>query len=269
MGETMRFGVNKRVPWLKFGVVGVIVFFGFLVFRGTFRYFSGEKGTVIPRTPMLSQVKVPERVFRGDLNGKKLVALTFDDGPYSETTPRLLDILKEKGAVATFFELGMRAKDNTEITKRVFEEGHEVGSHTMYHQDLIELSNEAVEGDIKEANAVFEEILGIKPKITRVPYGNSNQFIREHVKTPLIYWSVDTKDWETKDTNKVVEETMKATSDGAIILYHDIYGSTVDAIPIVIDQLRDQGYEFVTVSELAELRGVRLENGEVYTKFEP
>lgn len=269
MGEAMRSGINKKMPWLKFGLIGVFLFFAVLIFKGTLHYFSGESKVAVPKTPMSQHVKVPERVFRGDLTGKKLVALTFDDGPSRETTPRLLDILKEKAAVATFFELGMRADGEPDITKRIFEEGHEVGSHTMGHRNLVELPDGDIEWEIKEAESTFERLLGHKVPLTRVPYGNTNEKVREVTGTPLVYWSVDTKDWESKDSGKVVEETMRSVSDGAIVLYHDIYPSTVDAIPAVIDELRGQGYEFVTVSELSELRGVEMKKGETYSKFEP
>lgn len=265
----MRFGINKELPWLKFALPIIIVFMLILGFSGVFFRKVGVDTTFVPKTPMMRHTKVPERVFRGDLSGKKLVALTFDDGPAFDTTSRLLDILRDRGAVATFFELGTRARGNPEITKRVFEEGHEIGNHTMYHQNLAKVPMNEAEDDLNESKGVFREIIGREPSLTRLPYGNSTDFVKEILGTPIIYWSVDTKDWETKDTEKIVENVLSTADDGAIILMHDIYSTTIDAVPIVIDRLREDGYEFVTVSELADYRGVELENGEVYTKFEP
>lgn len=269
MGKAVRFKLNRQIPWLKIAIPIIVFLFliGFLI--GIFKFRAIKYAVVIPKTPMMQQAKVPERVFRGNLSGKKLVALTFDDGPAIETTPRLLDLLKEKGVVATFFELGMRVRSNPEITKRAVEEGHEVGSHTMYHQNLVRVSREDAEADIKEAKDVFRETLGKEIELTRLPYGNEDDFVRTAVGTPVVYWSVDTKDWDSKDTQKIVEIAVNSASDGAIILMHDIYSTTVDAVPEIIEQLRGQGYEFVTVSELADERGIRLSDGEVYSRFEP
>ena len=259
--------IFKRVPWLKFAVPIILIFFVILGVSGTFKRFSGETEVIVPTAPMSIQPEVPERIFRGNLIGKKLVALTFDDGPSSATTMRLLDILKEKKAIATFFELGGMARNHPEITRRAAQEGHEVGSHTMWHQNLIAVSRSAAEGDINEAKAVFREILGEEPKLTRMPYGNSNAFTASVAGTPLVYWSIDTRDWESKNADSVTEIAVSRAYDGAIILMHDIYDSTVDAVPRIIDQLRNEGFEFVTVSELAELKGEELKNGETYVDF--
>ncbi|MBR3257005.1 polysaccharide deacetylase family protein [Candidatus Saccharibacteria bacterium] len=264
----MRTSINKRFPWLKFAIPIVFGAFLGLVVAGVMHGVRGETRN-IPKAPMRIHSEVPNRVFRGDLTGKKLVALTFDDGPADGVTTRLLDVLKEKGAVATFFELGMRMRAYPHITQRAIKEGHEVGSHTMYHQNLITLPEDAIRGDITEAKDVFREVLGEGPELTRVPYGNSNDAVKNVAGTPLVYWSVDTKDWESKNAGAVVENTLSNTRDGSIVLMHDIYDSTVDAVPEIIDRLRADNFEFVTVSELAEIRGVELVSGETYSKFEP
>ena len=271
-GGEMKRGVWRKlrigVPWLRIAMAILIGGFLTLEVSGVMIGRVGET-EMVPATPMQRQARVPERIFRGNLKGKKLVALTFDDGPGAETTPRLLDILKEKQAVATFFELGSKARNNPDITRRAKEEGHEVGSHTMYHQNLIRVGRGAAEADINEARGVFREILGAEVKLTRMPYGNANEFTARVAGTPLIYWSVDTRDWAVLDAGMVEENAVGAAGDGAIILMHDIYNSTVDAVPRIIDRLRGEGYEFVTVSELAEERGVELANGVTYFKFEP
>lgn len=265
----MRFGINKSLPWLKIGLPIILIAFFVLGFRGTFRKDVGESSVLIPEAPMSLQVKVPERVFRGILAGKKLVALTFDDGPALDTTPKLLDILKEKNAVATFFQLGMRMKAMPEISQRTMEEGHEVASHTMYHQNLIAIPKEAAEADIKEAREVYREILGKDMQLVRMPYGNSNDFVAGIAEAPLIYWSVDSKDWESKDAEKVLDSVDATARDGSIVLMHDIYESTIEAVPRIIDELRADGFEFVTVTELAEERGIELNFGETYFSFYP
>lgn len=269
MWAKMRFGINKNVPWLKIGLPIVVGAFLILGVRGTFRKNTGEQEMLTPEAPMRVQVKVPEKVFRGSLVGKKLVALTFDDGPGEGTTTRLLDILKEKGAVATFFQLGMRMRVMPEVSQRAKEEGHEVESHTMYHQNLVMLSKSEAEADIREAQGVYREVLGEENRLTRMPYGNSSEFTEGVVGTPLLYWSVDSRDWESKDAEKVREAVVGTTRDGSVVLMHDIYDSTIEAIPGVIDGLRAEGFEFVTVLELAEERGVKLERGETYFSFYP
>ena len=264
-----RFGLNKNVPWLKIALPLVVVIFLVIGVKGTFRKYSGESEMPVPESPMAKHVKVPEKVFRGNLVGKKLVALTFDDGPSPETTPRLLDVLKEKGAVATFFELGIRMRGYPEISQRAKAEGHEVESHTMSHQNFAELSRGETEADLGEAKGVFKEVLGEEVRLVRMPYGNSTEASRGLVGTPLIYWSVDSRDWESKDAEKVRESILGATRDGSIVLMHDIYNSTVEAVAGVVDGLRAEGFEFVTVSELAEERGEKMESGETYFAFYP
>lgn len=269
MGETMRFSINKSIPWLKIGIPVVLICFLVVGLRGTFKRYAGEGEVLSPEAPMRVQVQVPEKVFRGSLIGKKLVALTFDDGPGEGTTARLLDILKEKGAVATFFQLGMRMRGAPEVSQRAKAEGHEVETHTMYHQNLVAIPRGEAEADIREAQGVYREVLGEERRLTRMPYGNSNDFTADVAGSPLLYWSVDSRDWESKDAGKVQEAVISATRDGSVVLMHDIYDSTVDAVPGIIDGLRAEGFEFVTVLELAEERGVKLEAEETYFSFYP
>lgn len=261
-----KFKLNIYYPWLKFAFPILIFLFFFAGARGLIFRKVLEK-EIIPRAPMIVQARVPERVFRGDLSGKKLVALTFDDGPSRITTPQLLDILRDKKAVATFFELGTNASWNPEIVKRVVEQGNELGSHTNSHQNLVQISLMAVEDDKKQADMAFQEVLGEIPKIVRPPYGNFDERIMEILDAPVILWSVDTRDWESKDAEKIKEVVFSQTRDGAILLFHDIYQSTIDAIPEIIDRLREEGFEFVTISEMATLKGVELEKGEYYREF--
>ena len=215
--------------------------------------------------PMAHHVRATQRIFKD----KKLVALTFDDGPSSATTPRLLDILYEKDVPATFFMLGSKARNNPDIVRRIEKDGHIAASHTMYHQNLVRISSGAIKDDISEAKSVFKDILGHEPTLTRPPYGNINDAVRENVGTPMILWSVDPLDWKSQNVDEIMAVTREQIHDGAIILMHDIYDTSVDAVPIIIDELRKDGYEFVTVDELVKFRGVTLENGTAYYNFRP
>ncbi len=257
--------IDIRFPWLKLwfvcivGVIAILDLLDFTISR------TNDPDDRIRIAPMSKHVKVTERV----LEGKMLVALTFDDGPSSATTPALLDILFEKDVPATFFMLGNMARNNPDIVLRAEKEGHEIASHTMYHQNLIRISASAAESDINEAKAVFRDILDHAPSLTRPPYGNMNNTVRSAVGTPLILWSVDTLDWKNKNTDSIMSITMEQIHDGAIILMHDVHPTSVEAVPTLIDTLRDAGYEFVTISELAEIRDIELEDGVAYYNLRP
>ena len=256
--------IDIRFPWLKIvavlaiGILAILDLLDLTISKTTDPYNK------IKIAPMAHHVRI-----KRDLTGKKLVALTFDDGPSSATTPRLLDILYEKDVPATFFMLGKMARANPDLVRRAEKEGHIVASHTMYHQNLIRIPANAAKDDIAESKTVFNDILGHEPTLTRPPYGNINGAVRNSVGTPMILWSVDTLDWQSKDPSAILAVTKEQIHDGAIILMHDIYDTTVDAVPIVIDELRKDGYDFVTVPELAKIRGISLQSGTAYYNFRP
>ena len=257
--------INIRFPWLKLVAVLIIGLIAILDLLDLTISRANETYHYISIAPMSQHVRITER----DITGKKLVALTFDDGPSNLTTPTLLDTLKNRDVPATFFVLGNMARNNPELVKRMEKEGHDIASHTMYHQNLIRITPAAVQSDINEANSVFWDILDHAPKYTRPPYGNINDAVRNNVGTPMILWSVDTLDWKSKNPDAIVSTAMSEIYDGAIILMHDIYPTSVDAIPTLIDKIRESGYEFVTITELAKVRNVSLENGAVYYSLKP
>ena len=257
--------INIRFPWLKLVAVLIIGLIAILDLLDLTISRANETYHRVSIAPMSKHVRITER----DITGKKLVALTFDDGPSSITTPALLDILKNRDVPATFFMLGSMARNNPELVKQIEKEGHDIASHTMYHQNLIRITPAAVQSDINEAKAVFQDILGHLPDYTRPPYGNINDAVRNNVGTPMILWSVDTLDWKNKNTDAIVSTTMSEISDGAIILMHDVHPTSVEAVPTLINKIREAGYEFVTISELAKIRNVSLENGAVYYSLKP
>ena len=199
--------------------------------------------------------------------GSRVIALTFDDGPSAATTPRLLDILKGRNVKATFFVLGTLAERNPDIIKREAAEGHEIASHTPYHNQLTNLTYAQVRAEAVEMDRIFTEILGVVPPFTRPPYGAYNATVQDALHQPLITWSIDPRDWADRNSDIVCNRVISAAFDGAIILVHDIHATTVDAVPCIVDNLRKQGYEFLTVSELAAMKNVPLVNGGVYGSF--
>ena len=206
-----------------------------------------------------------------DITGKKLIALTFDDGPSGAITDQLLMHLRQKQVRATFFVLGYMAERSPHQLQKEISEGHEVGSHTANHTAFSRMSAADLINDSVRMNQIFTNILGHNTPFMRPPYGDGayTEKARKNIGQPMILWTVDTLDWKYRDAPTVRNNAVKDAFDGAIILFHDVYQSTVDAIPAIIDDLRAQGYEFLTVSELAKVRGVTMQNGLVYGSFTP
>ncbi len=198
----------------------------------------------------------------------KLVALTFDDGPSAEQTPRLLDICEKYGAHVTFYVLGSQAEKYPQILARAAKIGCEVGSHTYSHKQLTKLSSDTLKSEIEDASAVIESATGRPPRTLRPPYGAYNASVAESANAAIVLWSIDTLDWSTKDADQTVENILSGVRDGDIILLHDIYSQSIDAAERVIPALQSRGYILVTVEELINLRRGKLENGKTYRRVE-
>lgn len=194
--------------------------------------------------------------------GEKYVALTFDDGPRRGTTERLLDGLKERGAKATFFLIGQQIEDNAALVARMAEEGHQIGNHTWSHQRLDGILPDEAAQEVARTEAALEALLGGGEYWLRPPYGQVAEGVELGV--PMVKWCVDPRDWESRDADKVAQAILDNTAPNSIILLHDIYPTSVDAALRVVDQLRAEGYWFVTVEELLWLNGVRPEPGRMY-----
>ncbi|MDW0118430.1 polysaccharide deacetylase family protein [Sporosarcina thermotolerans] len=182
-------------------------------------------------------------------NGKK-VALTFDDGPDPKVTIQILNILEKHNAKATFFMLGSRVEYYPELTKEIFDAGHELAGHTWNHADLTKLTPERIAKEINDTSAIIEEVTGAKVKAYRPPYGAVNEKVRKQSDLPIILWDVDTRDWEHRNSQKLIQNVKQNTKDGSIILMHDIHQSTADGLDAILTFLEDEGYQFVTVSDL-------------------
>ncbi|MCQ2483235.1 MAG: polysaccharide deacetylase family protein [Clostridia bacterium] len=189
---------------------------------------------------------------------KKSVALTFDDG-HSNITSEVLDILEANEAKGTFFLIGDNISDaSPELIKRQLKLGCEIGNHSLTHSNMTELSAEDIKAEIEETSSRIEKLIGSRPKFFRPPYLVQNDVMFDNIDMPFIH-GADSKDW---DENVSVEErinnVMDLVKDGAIILMHDFTDNrrTLEALPIIIAKLRDDNYEFVTVSEIFERKGV-------------
>lgn len=182
------------------------------------------------------------------------VALTFDDGPHATNTPRLLDMLKERGMKGTFFVVGQCAAEYPQIMKRIVEEGHEVASHSWSHPNLSTMSEAGVREQLRKTHEVITRTAGVEPKVMRPPYGafteRQRRWSHGEFGYKCILWDVDTLDWKHRNAARVTGEIMQQTRPGSIILTHDIHKSTIDAMPSTLDGLKAKGFKLVTVSEL-------------------
>lgn len=196
--------------------------------------------------------------------GEKPIALTFDDGPHPKFTlqvAKVLDAYKIKG---TFFVIGKRARAYPQVLEQVAAQGHSIGNHTWSHPQLTKLSTLKVQEQVDMTQRTVERITGKAPKYLRVPYGRFNQDILTWANMPLIQWSVDPEDWKSRDAQNIAGHIIEHTKSGDIILLHDIHSATVEALPVIIEQLQKQGFVFVTVDQLIDLK-----KGQVYYKGPP
>lgn len=198
---------------------------------------------------------------QGDPKEKK-VALTFDDGPDSDTTVQVLDVLKEHDVKATFFVIGKRAEADKEVLKRMKDEGHIIGNHTWNHPDLMKLDKDTIAKELMETEDLVEKIVGYRMSLFRSPYGSLN---RDNVKQvadlgyKIIAWNVDSLDWKSLSGEQVRTNILENVRNGSIILQHSAGGpgedlsGTVEALPVIITTLKKEGYEFVTIPELLDI----------------
>ena len=178
------------------------------------------------------------------------VAITFDDGPSTVYTKILLDGLKERGVKATFFLTGQEIQYSKEVVKRMAKEGHIIGNHTYTHADLKKTNYKKAIKEIEDTNNAIKEITGKKPKYIRPPYGDWDERIFKETDMSIVLWSVDPEDWKDQNASIVARRVIKNTTDGDVILLHDIFKTSVNAAFIIIDKLQSQGYEFVTIDKL-------------------
>ena len=185
---------------------------------------------------------------------RKVVALTFDDGPNSTTTNQALDTLSKYGIKATFFVLGKNVSGNEEILKRMKADGHVIGNHSWSHPVLSKLSLDEAKKQITDTEAALTKVLGSSSKLMRPPYGAITDDIRNSLDLSFIMWDVDSLDWKSKNEAAILTEIQREVKNGSIILMHDIHAETVNALPKVIDYLKGQGYDFVTIPDLLDSR---------------
>lgn len=193
----------------------------------------------------------------------KYISFTFDDGP-SIYTNKIMDILDKYNYKATFFEVGNMINRYPEVTKEVVSRGYEVGNHTTDHSNLNRLNEAKIRSKIEGNNTIFNELTGENMLLVRCPYGNSNKRVKNVIDNPIIYWSVDSRDWESRNTDKIVNLVKENTKDGDIVLFHDLYPTTLEAIEVLAEYFYLNGYRIVSVSELFQIKGKELVSHNVH-----
>lgn len=193
----------------------------------------------------------------------KMIALTFDDGP-NYNTNKVLEVLEEYNVPATFFVLGSKIKGNEHIIKRIKESGSEIANHTYNHKILTRLTEVEVRKEIASTSNQIYKVTGEYPTLLRPSYGIINKKVKLLADTPIIIWDIDTLDWKYHNSKKIAGRVLSKAKDGSVVLMHDVYSSTSNALKIIIPELKERGYTFVTVSELFYYKGIELVNGKVY-----
>lgn len=221
------------------------------VYDGEGAYFLDASGVWVPN----------KKVANGPT-----IALTFDDGP-GKYTDRLLACLKENEATATFFVLGSLVDQYPNTLKEMVAIGCEIGNHSYSHATLTKLDEVGLKNEIDTTSQKIKAITGTDVFLVRPPGGTHNEYVRNIVNAPFIMWSLDTLDWQSKNTEIVVEKVLNNVKDGDIILLHDIHITSVEAAEVLIPTLKEAGYNLVTVSELATSKGKIIEPTQVYNSF--
>ena len=200
-------------------------------------------------------------------NSKKAIAITFDDSPNLGKTNKILKSLKDNHFHATFFVVGEKCEYNEDLLLSIKNSGNEIGSHTYKHQNLSKITNEELIEDFNKVNNIYKRLFNEDLKYLRPPYGIYKKSQLNVLNTAFILWSLDTLDWRYKNSDYLVNYVLDNVKDGDIILFHDSYNSTVKAIEELLPLLYSKGYLVMSVSELAKIKGIEIENNKVYNKF--
>ena len=196
---------------------------------------------------------------------KKMIALTFDDGP-NYNTSKVLKILEKYNIKATFFILGCNIEGNEKIIKKMKEQEMEIGNHMYSHRLLTKLKNNEIKEEINKVDEKILKITNKKPTLIRPSYGIYNKRTLPLLDRPIIIWNIDTLDWKQHNSQKIAKTVLNKVTDGNIILMHDIYSATANSLNIIIPALLKKNYQFVTVSELLYYKEIEIKNGNIYSR---
>lgn len=240
------FSVKAVSGWMKMKktLVGILVFD---MIMGMLCLWAGGKrqDTTAPASQEVSTGKIA-----GEEDVAKKIALTFDDGPHPRYTEQLLDGLKERNVVATFFVTGENAQNYPNIIRREQEEGHLIGNHTYSHIQLTSGNSETFREELVKTNEILENITGEKVSFVRPPYGSWDKSFEKELNMFPVLWNIDPLDWCSHNAECIAAKVVENAGDGDIILMHDYYDTSVTAALEVVDVLQKRGFQFVTVEEI-------------------
>ncbi len=241
----------KRVFWifLFFLSLGFFVGWRWILILEWKSIRTTENSHNIITTPKI-EISV-NRVFSWEiLPNTRYIALTFDDGPHKIHTKKLLETLKKYNVPATFYVIGQNISWNELLLRSMYEQWHEIASHSWNHANYTKMNIKDIINDRDRTEKKIYESTGVWPSIYRPPYGLTSPKIQSIIERKAILWNVDPMDWKYKNTNNIIKNITTHTKNNSIILMHDIYKTSVESVPTIIENLRAQWYTFVTVSEL-------------------
>ncbi len=198
---------------------------------------------------------------------KMSIAITFDDGPHPYQTPEIVRILDENKATGTFFMLGNRMDLHRDIVKLVYDHGNEIGLHGITHRSFRYMTDIEVQDELSISNNILFEVTNTRTNLVRPPYGALTVNNVTNLPYSYILWSKDSTDWKNKDTNYLVNHILNNVENGDIILFHDLYPTSVEALNILLPELYNRGFQVVSVSKLAEINNQNIELNQIYYKF--
>lgn len=232
--------MHFKIGWKECAAAGTLLLFAALLLL----YEMKLNGWEPTARPVFAKMKE-----RGAADAGK-IALTFDDGPHPNYTEQLLDGLKKRGVKATFFVTGEHAELHPEIIKRMSEEGHIVGNHTYSHIQLKDSNKEEFKQELIRTNEIITGITGEEVLYVRPPYGTWDKKFETELNMFPVLWSVDPLDWCSNNVSCITEKVVNKVKENDIILMHDYYDTSVTAALRIVDELREEGFEFVTVDEI-------------------
>lgn len=242
LGKKSGLAFFMKKKYILMGLFGLLVMCG-----GFFWQYAVYEGS----DPVQKTASVISNAGQTDPE-EKLVALTFDDGPHPVYTEEILDVLDQAGVKASFFMMGKEAELYPDLVKKVSDAGHLIGNHTYTHANVCQISVEETIEEIRKTNDILEGLTQKRPQFFRPPFGCKNETLEKQTGMFWIFWDVDTLDWSSQNAEQVYCKVVKNVGENDIILMHDAYPSTVEAVQKLIPALREMGYTFVTVDRLVE-----------------
>ena len=214
--------------WKRKGFYAILILFCGCCFIGISKKTKETEG----------EIQQKESVEESGVKEKPSIAITFDDGPSSRYTGRLLDGLKERSVKASFFLIGENAEENPVLVERIYKEGHLIGNHTYSHVQMTHLSEEAAVREIEKTDQVISAITGEHVAYMRPPFGAWQRELEVRMEVLPVLWSVDPLDWTTENVDEIVSKVVTEVEEGDIILLHDCYASSVEAALRIVDILQ-------------------------------